>query len=120
MPKAVVTTRSGATVTVEGTETEVAAVLQLLDRRNEPLVLPALHARVGGKAKPKPTPTGLVVDLTNAKFFAQPRELSAVKAALEEQGHFYPVTTLSGLMLRLVREKRLRRIKKDGRWLYTE
>jgi hypothetical protein len=42
-----------------------------------------------------------------------------VKAALEEQGHFYPVTTLSGLMLRLVREKKLRRLKEGKRWRYT-
>jgi hypothetical protein len=42
-----------------------------------------------------------------------------VKAALEEMGHHYPVTTLSGAMLRQVRKHNLRRVKQDKRWVYT-
>ena len=30
--------------------------------------------------------------------FQKPKELGAIKHALEEQGHYYPVTTLSRIM----------------------
>jgi hypothetical protein len=39
--------------------------------------------------------------------------------ALEEQGQFYPVTSLSPTVLRLVRKRELRRIKDKKRWLYV-
>lgn len=57
--------------------------------------------------------------LMDEGFFKKPKELGAVKAALAERGHVYPVTTLSPALLRLVQRRYLRRIKQDGRWFYT-
>jgi len=116
MPKAIVTTKGGATVTVEGTQGEVAELLRLLDGA-ERTKEPSRAAR--SRPNPKPTPTGLISDLIAGGFFREPKELGAVKTALEEQGHFYPVTTLSPLMLRLVRKRELRRIRERKRWLYV-
>jgi hypothetical protein len=62
---------------------------------------------------------GLLSELIAEGFFGQPRELGVVRLALKEKGHFYPVTTLSPLMLRLVRRKELRRIKEKNRWTYV-
>ena len=118
MPKAVITTRTGATVAIEGTQAEVAALLGLFERgdgeRSPPDPRPVQRT-----PKLKPTLMGLLGELIGTGFFSTPKELGSVRLALEEQGHFYPVTTLSPLMLRLVRRKELRRIKDGKRWTYV-
>ena len=58
-------------------------------------------------------------ELIDEGFFREPQELGSVCAVLKQKGHFYPVTTLSPLMLRLVRRKALRRIKENKRWTYV-
>jgi len=119
MAKATVTTASGAIITVEGTHDEVASVLAQFDGHERGVVRSTARLGAGRSAKAKPTPMGLLSQLIGAGFFSKPKELGAVKAALEEQGHFYPVTSLSPLMLRLVRKRELRRIKEKNRWLYV-
>jgi hypothetical protein len=116
MPKAVYSAPSGAVVTVEGTQEEVVSLLRLLETGASSLALPQEPPvlRHG-----KTTPMGLLVGMISRGFFNQPRELGAVKASLEEEGQFYPTTTLSPLMLRLVRRRELRRIKEKGRWMYV-
>ena len=61
----------------------------------------------------------LIAEFIDVGFFGTPKELGAVRLALEEKGHFYPVTTLSPIMLRLVRRKDLRRVKDQKRWSYV-
>jgi hypothetical protein len=117
MPKAVYSAPSGATVTVEGTQDEVVSVLRLLETTAKPLTDPPRDAPVLKHGRT--TPMGLLGQMMSRGFFGQPRELGAVKVALEEEGQFYPTTTLSPLMLRLVRRRELRRIKEKGRWLYV-
>jgi hypothetical protein len=64
-------------------------------------------------------PAQLLAELIDEGFFNEPRALGAVRSALQEKGHFYPATTLSPLMLRLVRKKGLRRIKSAKHWGYV-
>ena len=71
------------------------------------------------KSNARPTPVNLISGLVDGGFFKTPKELGAIKVALEEGGHFYPVTTLSPVLLRLVRKKVLRRIKDKKRWTYV-
>ena len=118
MPKATWITQDGSTVTIEGAEDEVAALLERLGGRR------AVAAEPSGPAKPrsgrqKSNPMTLISELMDEGFFREPKELGAVRLALKERGHFYPVTTLSPLMLRLVRRKELRRIKEKNRWTYV-
>jgi hypothetical protein len=118
MPKAVVTTKTGTTITMEGSEGELAVLLKafhVTDRPEGTSRPRAERDRPGTRL----TPTNLISDLIAGGFFKKPRELGEVKLALEEQGHFYPVTSLSPLMLRLVRRRVLRRLKENGRWLYV-
>lgn len=118
MAKAHVTTASGAKVTVEGTTEEVALLVARLEGKGKPPE--GRRARASkGASKPKATPTNLISDLIDGGFFRKPKELSAIKLAIEEQGHYYPVTTLSPVVLRLVRKRQLRRIKDQKRWLYV-
>jgi hypothetical protein len=119
MATASMTLPSGAKVLIEGTSKEVADLLAKLQSA------PASDARqTSRKSTARPAsnrdgPMTLLLDLIDAGFFKTPQELGAVKVALEAQGHFYPTTSLSPLMLRLVRGKHLRRIKAHKRWTYV-
>jgi hypothetical protein len=105
-------TLEGATVVVEGSQDEVAALLARFQGRPQP--------QTGGPVrKPKLGPMSLLHELIADGFFREPKELGAVRAALAEKGHFYPVTSLSPLMVRLVRRKELRRLKEKNRWMYV-
>ena len=119
MARASITTKSGATVMIEGTQDEVAALLARLEGGAVPDGGPRARPAARRLNGTRPTPMGLLSELIAEAFFAEPRELAAVRIALREKGHFYPVTTLSPIMLRLVRKKELRRIKDSGRWTYV-
>jgi len=116
MPTAVVKTKSGATVTIQGSQAEVAGLLAQLEGA-EPKGSAGPRQRRGGGMRP--TPTGLLSELIAEGFFSEPRDLGTVTSALKQKGHFYPVTTLSPAMLRLVRKKDLRRLKENKRWTYV-
>jgi len=117
MPTASITLPSGAKVVIEGSQPEVAELLAIFHgtAKNEVKKRQGPQANSTGRAGPLELMLGLIDD----GFFRTPKELGSVKAALEEQGHFYPTTTLSPLMLRLVRRKALRRIKDGKRWTYV-
>jgi hypothetical protein len=121
MPKATVATPSGAKITVEGTSEEVFALiarLEGLDSGARPRQ--AAASRSNSPAKSKPSLPGLITEMISNGFFKEPKLLSVVKDALEQNGQFYPLTTLSPAMLRLIRSRQLRRIKdKNGRWSYV-
>ncbi len=91
-------TKGSTKITVEGTPEEVAELVAKLT--SETVSPRGLASRVkaarSGRAQ-KATPNNLI----------------------EGMGHFYPVTTLSPTLLRLVRRRQLRRIKDQKRWLYT-
>ena len=122
MAKAHIITEHGTKITVEGTPQEVSVLVsQLRYRGNQPTG--RNHKRGVGNAPKKPrekaTPVNLVSNLIDGGFFKKPQDLAAVKVALEELGHFYPVTTLSPVLLRLVRKRQLRRLKEKKKWVYT-
>ena len=122
MAKAHFTTKSGANITIEGTPAEVSALINQIEytalqpvsreKKKEPRNLPR-------NAKEKATPANLVSMLIDGGFFKKPKDLAAVRVALQELGHVYPVTTLSPVLLRLVRKRQLKRLKEKKRWLYT-
>jgi hypothetical protein len=126
MTKANVTLPNGAVVTIEGKPEEVAATLEFLGsgRPDVPAVGRAgARSSKGRKAAAprtrKPGPTDHVRALAEAGFFAAKRGLGDVQAALEERALFYPATTLSPTLVRLVRARELRRIKEEGQWKYV-
>jgi len=116
MAKAHITTKEGALITIEGTPAEVAAITEKLGGAMAPSLQKGSKHR---QSKLKPTPMGLLGSLIDGNFFKKPKDLAAVKVALEEMGHIYPMTTLSPILLRLVRKHQLRRIKEKNRWFYA-
>jgi len=122
MTKARIITKDGTKITIEGTPQEVSAVVANLRGRD-------LSASTGKdrdaskhkiKSRAKAMPTSSIANLIDGGFFKKPKELSAIKLALEEQGHYFPATSLSPVVLRLVRKHELRRIKDKKRWLYVQ
>jgi hypothetical protein len=119
MAKATLTTEDGLKITVEGTPDEVATLVQKLEGRAQTGNKTAASARTKRATAAKSGPADLVAELIDGGFFRTPRELGAIRTALQEQGHHYPVTTLSPVLLRFVRSKRIRRIKDKKRWQYV-
>lgn len=115
MAKAQYTTADGTKISIEGSPDEVATLIEKLHSSSRKTNRKATDNKSSGKA----SISNLISDLIDGGFFKKPKELSAVKLTLEEQGHFYPVTTLSPVMLRMVRARKLRRIKDNKRWMYT-
>jgi hypothetical protein len=64
-------------------------------------------------------PTEYIRELIGEGYFKTKREIGAVRDKLEERAHIYPVTSISGPLLRLVKKKELRRLKEDEVWRYV-
>ena len=120
MPTATISTPSGAKIVIDGTDEEIVGLIARLESLgSEPVSQPRRAARADAKTRSRPTLVGLLSEMIDDGFFTQPKHLSALKEHLEQNGHFYPLTTLSPAMLRLVRSRRLRRIKDEKRrWAY--
>lgn len=121
MAKASIKTGTGAVITVEGSESEVSNILSAYEHAA------AAHKAKGAVAKQqeltrtkkkRSAASDLIIGLRERGFFAKPKSLSEISAALEEEGFLYPVTTLSGVVLGLVKKKELRRKRIDGKWAY--
>jgi hypothetical protein len=115
MAKAKITTKNGLTMQVDGTPAEIAAVLRDLKEQEEGAPAPKEKRR----KKERTQLPDLIGSLIDGGFFKKPKELAAVKTALEEMGHYYPMTSLSGAMLRQVQGRNLRRMRKDKLWVYA-
>lgn len=102
---------------VNGTPEDIAAVLRNLGQVRGGKEGKAVSGQVAPAGRP--LLRDLILSLADGAFFKKPRDLAAIKSALEQMGHTYPTTTLSPAVLRLVRIKRLRRIRENGHWHYT-
>jgi predicted transcriptional regulator YheO len=121
MPKATIKTKSGAVITVEGSEKEVSSILADYERSSvvHQVKKMAVASKVVQKEKKKrAAASDLIIILKEDGFFNKPRSLAEVAKALEETGYIYPVTTLSGVMIGLVQKKLLGRKKLEGKWVY--
>jgi hypothetical protein len=70
------------------------------------------------KAKKREGAGELLIGLRESGFFDKPKTLAEMSEVLEEEGYLYPTTSLSGVVLGLVKHRDLRRKKIDGRWVY--
>ena len=121
MAKAVIQLKNGATVSIEGTQNEVAEILARFENTRVVSEIKQ-HVKVERAEKKgnkkRATATELIVELKEEGFFEKPRTFGEVTHALESRGYLYPGTTLSGVMLGLVQKKLLRRKKHEGKWVY--
>jgi hypothetical protein len=121
MAKATVKTKTGAHITIEGTETEVSTILAAFERTAEVGHLKAAtvaQSAVKKDQRKRAAAADLVIELKEEGFFNKPRGLGEISKALEEKAYIYPLTTLSGVVLGLVKRKLLGRKKVEGKWVY--
>lgn len=116
-----ITTKSGTRITIQGSAGEVARIVAEIDQPS--------HGATKKAARENPTPAAkgrkttpsigeMLIGLKQDKFFDKPKSLSQIAAELEKSGYMYPTTTLSGVVLSLLKKKHLTRAKKDGQWAY--
>jgi hypothetical protein len=119
--KAVIKSKTGTVISIEGTEEEVSRMIASYERTANMGHAKAVIARattVKKEQKKRAAASDLIVDLKEEGFFDKAKGLGEIAKALEEKGFLYPVTTLSGVVLGLVQRKLLGRKKAEGRWVY--
>ena len=121
MAKATIKSKTGAIITIEGTDKEVSNMLASFEtaanvgRAKE--VIKKITSEKKDQKK-RESASDLIVILKEDGFFNKPKGLNEIALALEEKGYIYPVTTLSGIMIGLVQKKFFGRKKIDGKWVY--
>jgi hypothetical protein len=121
MAKATIKSKSGAVITIEGSDKEVSSILATYEKAavvGQAKDVAAKVVSVKKEQRKRAAASDLVVELKEEGFFDKPKGLAEVAKALEEKGYLYPVTTLSGVVLGLVQKKLLGRKKLEGRWVY--
>lgn len=121
MAKATIKSKSGAVITVEGSESEVSNILSNFERTATVAdVKQSVTKRRAEKKenRKRSSASDLIIGLKESGFFDKPKGLAEISVALEEGGFLYPVTSLSGVVLGLVQKRVLRRKRIDGRWVY--
>jgi hypothetical protein len=122
LAKARIVTSDGAEVNVDGTPSEIAALLKELN------ITPgsgrSIAGGIGIKARRtksgRATVPSLLDELITSKFFAKPKGMGEIQDRLADLGHHYPLTSLSGPLQSHVRARRLRRFKQDGKYVYAQ
>ncbi len=117
MTKAIIKLASGTSVTIEGSNEDVQALIRQFEgsrRKSEPTSKMQAWSGQGNKVI-----KDYVVELKDAGLFKKPQGLSDIKNALQAEGHIVPITTLSGVMLGLVKSRELRRFKEGKTWKYV-
>jgi hypothetical protein len=122
MAKATIKTNTGAVITIEGSEKEVSNLIAAYEEgARSPAESKGRTARPGiekSQRKKREGAADLIGSLRESGFFDKPKPLGEISEALEEKGFLYPTTSLSGVVLGLVKRRHLRRKKVDGRWVY--
>src|ERR1700722_9607261 len=116
MPKAHITTANGMKIVIEGDTAEVAAVVNQIQAVHSPAKRGRRTNLVGETKrdqKKRESAKDHITLLKEEGFFDKPKSLSEVAKKLEESGHLYPVTTLSGIVLNLVQKRLLARVKRE-------
>ena len=131
MAKALITTNAGTKISIEGSSSEIKEIIPVIkrleggaDRISDESavdygVFKNKRKRINSIQKSN-TATDVILALREQDYFDKPKNLLEIKNALEEQGMIYPVTTLSPILLRLVRKRLIGRVKSDKRWCYVK
>ena len=120
MTKANIKTKDGTKIIIEGSPEEISKIVRLYkDEKISETPAKELKKFVKAKANSKPTITDTIREILAEGFFDKPKSLAKLKQGLEEQGTFIPITTLSAILLWLVKGKELRRIKQEKKWVYV-
>jgi hypothetical protein len=122
MATATLTLSDGTRVNIEGAPEEVAVILEKLSGPRIVHSKPAGSrsvSRLQKTKKARKSVKDLIQQLLEDDFFKSRKTIAEIQQRLEAEGHIYPVTHLSTPLLRLTRDKSLRRIKEKTGWVYV-
>ena len=114
-------------ITVESDRQTIQDIIHAVQRRDEfkeRFLSERNELHHGNKFKKNKTvPLGAIGAILKAKgegFFKEKRSLADIQKELEKNGFIYPNTTLSPLLLKLVRRGELGRLSEGGTWVYVQ
>ncbi len=125
MSKATIETKTGMKVQVEGTSEEVTKIVSELERheqfnrwREERIdkIRKRRDEERSGQSQGKLT--DFINKLKDENFFENPKSLRDIQLALRTKGAIYPITTLSPILLRMVRKAEFERVLDGEVWKY--
>lgn len=119
MPKAVFTTEDGTKISIEGTPEEVRDLLTRLRPTGKQIKAGKGRNASRNSKKTGPSMPDSIIELKVEGFFNKPKGLADIKEKLASLGRIYPVTSISGTVLSLVKRRELGRVKEKGRWCYV-
>jgi hypothetical protein len=126
MAKAEIVTGTGTKVYVEGSVDEIAAIISLYNK-NEPKVEspPSIKEKPKEKSKknqlkPASTLVEYILELRDTGFFDTPKKTILVKGRLDQDGHFYPMQSVSTCLINRNEKRELGRVKEGKKWAYVK
>ena len=115
MAKATITTKNGSSIIIEGDKNDITNIISKLEgltlENNKSTTLKGKHQK-------RESAGDLILGLKEDDFFSTSRNLNDIVEALAEKGYAYPSTSLSGVMIDLVKKRLLGRKKVAGKWVY--
>jgi hypothetical protein len=125
MPKATIKTKSGTEIVIESDRKTINEIVMTFQRREEMLERfreASQNKRAGniqGK-KEHPSATDMILRLKQEGFFKEKKAIGEKQEELEKRGYHHPQTSLSGVLLRLLRKGELIRIREEKGWEYIQ
>lgn len=121
MVNATIKSKTGAVITIKGTQEEVSNIVSHFEHSvvmNEFKKMQSKKHAIKKEQKKRLTASDLIIELKEESFFDKPKTLLEISNKLEEKGYIYPVTTLSGVVIGLIKRKLLGRKKNEKKWVY--
>lgn len=121
MAKAYITTKKGTTIRVEGDIEDIKEIVTSIKRREdfeERFYLGRALRQNEAAHHPAVSITDILLKLKSEGFFNEGRTLGEVSKELLDRGFHTPRTTLSTLLIFLVRRGALKREQRDEQWRY--
>jgi hypothetical protein len=126
MVKATIRTKSGTEIEIESDRQTIMEIISTIQRREELRERfreesKRRHEEVIHRQSAAPvSATGFILRLEREGFFKEKRTLGEIQSELQKNGYMYPLSTLSAVMLRLIRHGDLERIKDEDKWRYVQ
>ena len=117
-------TKRGTEIEIESDRETIKEIILFLKRREEQeskfqnILLNRRNQLAHGR--PPATLTDALIKLKTEGFFKNKRTITDIGDELARKGFHYPTTTLSAVLIHLLRRGELGRVKEDKQWRYVE
>ena len=127
MATAKIETDTGTKISVEGSVEEVTKIISLFTKQR-PISTPTVvtnenilsQKKKTGQSKCASTLVCYIQELKESGFFDTPKLTALVKKKLDQEGHFYPMQSVSTCLINRNAKKELGRVKEGNKWAYVK